>query len=192
MWYATTHTYVVLENIAFSTKITLILLMSAFFGKNSTLTESKNTRNVIDCSDLFSVFRRYKVFINENLSFAEHVSGIQLPDCSKLVITWKLDNDICRFDVIVNFFWSCRVSLVKFSDWSEFHVNIMTAYGVTTIFVYKGFTRNPDLINIVPSSEFCPISGDWDRLGIWNLAWHMQVSEIYLSYIDNALLSNNV
>ena len=32
-----THTYVVLENIAFSTKTLLILLMSGFFGKNQLL-----------------------------------------------------------------------------------------------------------------------------------------------------------
>ena len=31
MWHVSTHTYVVLENIAFSTKALLILLMSAFF-----------------------------------------------------------------------------------------------------------------------------------------------------------------
>ena len=36
-----------------------------------------------------------------------------------------------------------------------------------TIFVYKGFTRNPE----IPPSEFCPISGDWNKLGITNLAW---------------------
>ena len=41
----------------------------------------------------------------------------------------------------------CRVSLVKFSFWSKFHVNIMTGFGVMTIFVYKGLTRNPEIGN---------------------------------------------
>ena len=45
------------------------------------------------------------------------------------------------------FFWRCRVSLVKFSFWSKFHVNIMTGFGVMTIFVYKGLTRNPEIGN---------------------------------------------
>ena len=58
-------------------------------------------RAVLDFSDLFSVFVRQKVTINENLGFTDHASGIQLPDCSKLVI--KLDNNICQH-VIVNFF----------------------------------------------------------------------------------------
>ena len=42
----------------------------------------------------------------ENLSFTDYVSGIQLPDCSKLAINRKSDNNvtICRHDVIVNFF----------------------------------------------------------------------------------------
>ena len=35
-----------------------------------------------------------------------------------------------------------------------------------TIFFYKGLTRNSE----IPSSEICPISGDWGKLGIPNLA----------------------
>ena len=48
-----THTYAVLENMAFSTKTSLVLLMSAFFGKNQhffgqtvTFTESNSMRAV--------------------------------------------------------------------------------------------------------------------------------------------------
>ena len=53
----------------------------------------------------------------------------------------------------------CRVSLVKFSFWSKFHVNIMTGFGVMTIFVYKGLTRNPEIENT-------PI---WVLPNIWKL-----------------------
>ena len=49
------HTYVVLENIPFSTKALLILLMSiffckksAFFGKNGTLTQGNSLRAVLE------------------------------------------------------------------------------------------------------------------------------------------------
>ena len=60
------------------------------------------------------------------------------------------------------------ISLVNYSYWSKFHINIIFGSGVTTIFFYKGLTRNPEIGNT--PSEFCPISGDWDELGIPNLA----------------------
>ena len=72
------------------------------------------------------------------------MSGIRLTDCSKLAINLKSDNGItiCWYDVIVHFFWRCLVSLVRFSYWSMFHVNIFTALWVMTVFFYKGLTRN--------------------------------------------------
>ena len=45
------------------------------------------------------------------------------------------------------FFWRCFVSLVRFSYWSKFHVNIITGSGIMTIFFYKGLTRNPEIGN---------------------------------------------
>ena len=47
-----------------------------------------------------------KVTINENIRFTDYESGIWLPDCSKLAINWKNDNDatILRHDAIANFF----------------------------------------------------------------------------------------
>ena len=57
------------------------------------------------------------------------------------------------------FFWRCFVSLVKFSYWSKFHVNIITGSGVMTISFYKGLTRNPEIINT-------PV---WVFLNIWRL-----------------------
>ena len=42
-------------------------------------------------------------------------------------------------------FFSCFVSLVKFSYWSKFHVNIITGSGIMTIFFQKGLTRNPEI-----------------------------------------------
>ena len=44
----------------------------------------------------------------------------------------------------------------------------VTGSGAMLIFVYKGLTRNPE-IGILPS-EFFPISGDWGKLEIPNLA----------------------
>ena len=70
---------------------------------------------VRDVLVLFSVSVRQNT-INENVSFTDYAPGIQLPDCFKLVINWKNDNDvtICWHDVIVKnfltlFCFSCQV-----------------------------------------------------------------------------------
>ena len=44
-------------------------------------------------------------------------------------------------------FWRCFISLVKFWDCSNFQVNIITDFGVMTIFFHKGLTRNPEIGN---------------------------------------------
>ena len=116
------------------------------------------------------MFVRQKVTITEKIPFADSVSGIRPPGCSKLAKNPKNDNDVTvfRHDVNVKFFWRCFVSLVKFSYWSKFHVNIITGSGIMTIFFYKGLTRNWK--SEIPPSEFFPISGDWGQLWIPNLA----------------------
>ena len=82
-----------------------------------------------------------------------YASGIRHPDCSKLAINRKNDNDVTTSRKFIKFFWPCSISLVKFSYWPKFHVNIMT--GVTKIFAYKGLTRNLEIVNtpvwILPS-----------------------------------------
>ena len=98
---------------------------------------------------LFSLFVRYKVNINENISVIVYASGIRFPDCSILGINPKNDNDVIIFwhDVSVNVFWRSFVSLVNFSCWSRFHVNVITGSRVMTILFYKGLTRNPEIGN---------------------------------------------
>ena len=44
-------------------------------------------------------------------------------------------------------FWRPFVSLIKFSYWFNFHVNIITGSGVMIIFFYKGLTRKPEIGN---------------------------------------------
>ena len=129
----------------YRTKTHLILLMSVFFF----LYSKQNCESCVrDFSVLFSVFVRYKVTSNENISFTDYASGIRLPNCSKLTINRKNDNDviICWHDVIVHFFWRCLVSIVTFRYWSKFHVNI-TGSRVMIIFIYEGLTRNPEIGN---------------------------------------------
>ena len=89
------------------------------------------------------------------------MSGIRPPDSSKLVKHLKNDNDVTiyRHHVSVKFFWRCFVSLVRFSYWSKFHVNITTGTGVMAIYFYKGLTRSPEIGNT-------PI---WVLPNIWRL-----------------------
>ena len=66
------------------------------------------------------------------------------------------------------FFWHCLVSLVMFSYWSKFHVNIMTGLELWQFSFIKYW---PELWKLeIPLSKFFPISGDWGELGIPNLA----------------------
>ena len=97
----------------------------------------------------FSVFVRKKVTFTENITFADSVSGIRPLDLCKLTKNPKNDNDVTifRHDVNVKFFWRCFVSLVKFSYWSKFHVNIISGPGIMAIFFYKGLTRNREIGN---------------------------------------------
>ena len=148
---------------------------------------------------LFSVFVRKKVTITENITFADSVSGIRPPDCSKLAKNPKNDNDVTifRHDVIVKFFWRCFVSLVKFSYWSKFHINIVTGSGILTIFLYKGLTRNLEIGN----TTVWVLLNIWRlgrELGIPNLArmflikcfWMLQ-NAMVIAFIDPELLREN-
>ena len=113
---------------------------------------------------LLSVFVRQKVTITKKITFADCVRN----PASGLLQTGKNpknDNDITtsRHDINVNFFWRWFVSLVKFSYWSKFHVNIITGSGIMTIFFYKGLTRNPEIGNT-------PV---WVLPNIWKLGRFM-------------------
>ena len=97
--------------------------------------------------NFFSVYKlpNQSLTVNENVSSTDHASEIRLPDCSNLAINRKNDIDVIVIYIylfIYLFIEVCRVSLVKFSYWSKFHVHIITGSGVMTIFICKGFTRN--------------------------------------------------
>ena len=76
--------------------------------------------------------------MNENISFTDYTSGIQLPYCSKLSRNWKNDNDLTIFrNYIIVILWCSFHSLVKFSYWSKFPFNIITGSGFMTIFSFQ-------------------------------------------------------
>ena len=111
-----TYTYVVLGNMFFSTRTSLIFLISAFFCKrfflqNNTFTQSNFMRALLHLLVMFSVFVRQKVINNENGRFTDHASRIRLWDCSKLAINQCNDNDvaICWHDILSS---SCHVQLL--------------------------------------------------------------------------------
>ena len=83
-------------------------------------------------------------------------------------------------DIIIKFFdvFFFFVSLIKFSYWSKFHVNIVTGSGVLTIFFYKGLTRNPEIGNTLV----------WVLPNIWRLG---QVEDTKISTnVSNKKLLN--
>ena len=85
----------------------------------------------------------------------------------------KNDQDlkIIRDDVIVKLFWRHHISTFKFSWWSNFHAMSMWLLVLElqqSLFI-RDLTRNLEIEKTL--SEFCPISRDWSKLGILNLAW---------------------
>ena len=60
-------------------------------------------------------------------------------------MTSKLDDieSLSFFFVLffLGFFWHCCFPLVKFKYWAKFHVNIITSFGVMTVFIYRGLNK---------------------------------------------------
>ena len=122
---------------------------------------------------LFSVFLRQKVNIDGNVSITDHASEIWLLNFSGLAINQKTDNNvtICQYSIIVEIFWHWRVSLVKFSYCSRFHVDIIISSGVMTIFAYKGLTRNLKIGST-------PV---WILPNVWRQGWVIFPSKKFFS-----------
>ena len=111
-----------------------------------------------------------KVTITENITFADSVSGIRPPDCSKLAKNPKNDNNVTifRHDVIVNFF---DVVLFLLSSL----VTSPSFMSISSLFLELwqfSFVRDwPEIYKLeITQSEFCPISEDGGELWIPNLA----------------------
>ena len=91
---------------------------------------------VRDFSILFLDFVRYKF---QNGRTIDHVSKIEVPDCSKLIINQKNNDEviICRDNAIVKLFGCCRFSLFKYSYWSQPNANIIIGSEVNDTFFKK-------------------------------------------------------
>ena len=124
---------------------------------------------------------------------------MRLPNCSNLVINWKNDNDfiICLHDVIVKCFGHCFVSLVKFSYWLKFYVNIITGSGVVTTFVYNGLIRNPDIGNtsvlVLPKIwrlELVRDTNFWSDMSLMKCYWMLENARV-TAFTVSELLGEN-
>ena len=65
-------------------------------------------------------------------------------------------------------FWCCFIFLVNFSYWSKFHVTIHRWFWNYEHFFIRDWLEIRK--SKIPTSDFCPISGDWDKLEIPNFA----------------------
>ena len=114
------------------------------------------------------------------------MSGIRPLDCSKLARNPKKDNDVTifRHGVTVKFF-----DVVLFLLWSLVTGrSFMSMSSLVLEWWQFSFIRDwPEIRKSeIPPSEFCPISGDWGKLWISNLAklsliecyWMMQNSRV--------------
>ena len=141
------HTFYYLGPINLADVSIFLQKISVFCPKKYLYSKQQCESCVRDFLVLFSVFVRQKVTITENITFADSVSGIRPPDCSKLAKNPKNDNNVTifRHDVIVNFF---DVVLFLLSSLVTVQVScIITGSVIMAIFIYKGLTRNSEIGN---------------------------------------------
>ena len=77
--------------------VSIFLQKISVFGPKKYFYSKQCESCVRDSLVLFSVFVRQNVTITENITFADSVSGIRPPDCSKLAKNPKNDNDVIIF-----------------------------------------------------------------------------------------------
>ena len=135
--------------------------ISVLFGKNSTFTQSNSLMAVSEIFlVLFSVFVRWKVTINENISFTDNLATGLLKIRHKLkkwqwchnLLTW------CQLQVfdVVFFLLSSLVTVLNF-------MLILSLVLELWQFLFIGDWPEIWKSEILPS-KFCPISGDWGRM----------------------------
>ena len=123
--------------------------------------------------------------VNENISFTDYASGIRLLDCS-IAVKSKNSNyvKICQHDIFVKFF-----DVVLFLSSSLVTGPSFMSISSLALDLWQfPFIRDwPEIRKLeIPPSQLCPISGDWGKLGIPNLArtslikcyWILQNSRI--------------
>ena len=106
------------------------------------------------------------------------VSGIRHPDCSKLARNPRNDNDVTtsRHDVKSQFFDVGLFLLLNLVTGRSF---MSISSPVLDLWQFSFIRDWPEVRKSeMPPSEFCPISGDWGKLWVPNLA-RMSLIECY-------------
>ena len=117
-----------------------------------------------------SAFFLQKIGTFTQSKFYDHSSGIRLSDGCKLAINRKKDNDvkICRYEVIVNFSDAAVFFLSRLVTGPSF---MSMSWLVLKLWQFSFIKNWPEVRKSkIPPSEFCPISRDWGKLRIPNLA----------------------
>ena len=150
----TTYICVALENITFSTKTLLLLLMSesfftkiSIFWQNSTFTQTVSMRAVFKMKGY--CFRKYNPFVRNSASRL-----LQSNHKSEKLRRNLLTQRLCPI-----FFWRCRTSIVNLSYWSRFQVNIIFGSGVTQFLCLMDLTRNLEIL--IPPSKLTQYLETW-------------------------------
>ena len=116
--------------------------------------------------------------ITENITFADSVSGIQSPDCSKLTKNPKVTM-MSQFSdkTLSSDFFYVVLFLVSSVDTGPIFISISSL--VLELWQFSFIRDWPEIRKSeIPPSEFFPISGDWGELWIPNLA-RMSLIECY-------------
>ena len=109
---------------------------------------------------------------------------------------WQLRHNFWH-DVRIKFSWLFFVSLIKFTYWSKFHANIITGFGVMTIFFYKGLIRILEIgredLNFKLRFHFKTLSWNWYPKAIFfhkELTRNWEIRLGSLSFVSNQILLN--
>ena len=176
------------------------------------------TSGEVKCNDFNSQYHGFKPIMNfwksspvfpriipnlsiirySRVSITDHASKIWLPGCSNLAMNGENDNNvgICRRDITVNFFGVAVFllsSLIIGPSCMAISVLVLKLWQ----FLFIRDSTETRKLEISPS-EFCPISGDWGKLGIPNLArmslvksyWMLQNARVTAFTVSELLREN--
>ena len=132
---------------------------------------------------------KYKFYV---LSFTDYASGIRLPDYSKLAVNWKKAMTSKSSDMTPFF-----LTLFCFSYPDPSFMSISSL--ILESWQFPFMKDWPEIRKLeILLSEFCPISGDWDKLGIPNLVqtslikccWFLQNARVTAFTVSELLREN--
>ena len=162
-----------------------------FFVQKSTFTQSNNVSCVRDLLVLFSVSGRQKVTITENIAFADCVWNptSRLFQIGEKFEKWQWRHNFLtwRHQIFLRFLFLLS-SLVTGPSFMSISSLVLELWNFGNFFIRDW----PEIRNTEkPTSEFCPVSGDWNQLWIPNLA-RMSLIECYWMLQNSRVIAFSV